>query len=287
MRADCSGNGSPEIIVVDGGSSDGTVQLAQKAGCKVCGPGSMQSCCTRMQGLYLQHADALSVSGPPCVRPSPMPVHRVTRTGAHACTAQCTPPLSRCNTPHSVPYPIVRKKRKDPLYGQVITTSRGRGHQLNVGWRATSRPWCLFLHGDSKLPAGYSEALSRCVCVCLWVWVCTRARCEHMIKSTLRVCCTSQVPTVCVCAVYGRCTGTCMRTAQPASVVGVDWGRGGSHPHVAHAQPGAQGLGLLRLASGPPAAPPAAPSRRLASAPPAHAGSPRDPSLPPVPPPAG
>ncbi len=32
--------------------------------------------------------------------------------------------------------------------------------QLNAGWRAASRPWCLFLHADSRLPPGYLTALA-------------------------------------------------------------------------------------------------------------------------------
>ncbi|GIL85414.1 hypothetical protein Vretifemale_13946 [Volvox reticuliferus] len=46
---------------------------------------------------------------------------------------------------------------------KVIRTERGRGRQLNTGWRATRGDWCLFLHSDSKLPPRYDELIAASV----------------------------------------------------------------------------------------------------------------------------
>ena len=37
----------------------------------------------------------------------------------------------------------------------MIHAPRGRGPQLNAGWRHSSSPWCLFLHADSQLAPGF------------------------------------------------------------------------------------------------------------------------------------
>ncbi|EFJ40774.1 hypothetical protein VOLCADRAFT_84369 [Volvox carteri f. nagariensis] len=46
---------------------------------------------------------------------------------------------------------------------KVIRSERGRGHQLNVGWRAARGDWCLFLHGDCLLPPRYDERIAACL----------------------------------------------------------------------------------------------------------------------------
>ena len=43
----------------------------------------------------------------------------------------------------------------------VIRAERGRGRQMNAGARAIDTPWLLFLHADSRLPAGTAAALGR------------------------------------------------------------------------------------------------------------------------------
>jgi hypothetical protein len=48
-----------------------------------------------------------------------------------------------------------------PCALQVICSARGRGLQLNAGWRAC-RPdsrWVLFCHADSSLPPGYEQLI--------------------------------------------------------------------------------------------------------------------------------
>ncbi|KAK9811265.1 hypothetical protein WJX72_000876 [[Myrmecia] bisecta] len=42
---------------------------------------------------------------------------------------------------------------------QVITASRGRGTQMNAGWRASHGQTLLFLHADSQLPMDYAALL--------------------------------------------------------------------------------------------------------------------------------
>ncbi|GBF89164.1 hypothetical protein Rsub_01881 [Raphidocelis subcapitata] len=42
---------------------------------------------------------------------------------------------------------------------KVLRSPRGRGAQLNAGWRAARGEWVLFLHADSRLPADYSSLL--------------------------------------------------------------------------------------------------------------------------------
>jgi rSAM/selenodomain-associated transferase 2 len=44
---------------------------------------------------------------------------------------------------------------------RLYRTAPGRGHQMNVGARAASGEWLLFLHADSRLPPGWVEALQR------------------------------------------------------------------------------------------------------------------------------
>ena len=44
---------------------------------------------------------------------------------------------------------------------QVLQALRGRGAQLNAGWRAAHGEWVVFLHADSELPAGYTELLAQ------------------------------------------------------------------------------------------------------------------------------
>lgn len=38
---------------------------------------------------------------------------------------------------------------------KVLQSRKGRGLQLNTGWRASKGKWVLFLHGDSQLPDNY------------------------------------------------------------------------------------------------------------------------------------
>lgn len=43
---------------------------------------------------------------------------------------------------------------------KVVRSHTGRGPQLNAGWRAAGKAdWCLFLHADSELPAGFDGLL--------------------------------------------------------------------------------------------------------------------------------
>ncbi|PNH02503.1 hypothetical protein TSOC_011512, partial [Tetrabaena socialis] len=42
----------------------------------------------------------------------------------------------------------------------VLQTERGRGRQLNAGWRAARGEWVLFLHSDSQLPDQYDRHLA-------------------------------------------------------------------------------------------------------------------------------
>jgi rSAM/selenodomain-associated transferase 2 len=44
---------------------------------------------------------------------------------------------------------------------RVIRSARGRAHQLEVGARAASGDALLFLHADTRLPAGYERAVLR------------------------------------------------------------------------------------------------------------------------------
>jgi rSAM/selenodomain-associated transferase 2 len=44
---------------------------------------------------------------------------------------------------------------------RLYRTAAGRGHQMNVGARAASGDWLLFLHADSRLPVGWEDALRR------------------------------------------------------------------------------------------------------------------------------
>ncbi len=52
-----------------------------------------------------------------------------------------------------------------PLADRVLTSSRGRAHQMNVGAAASARDALLFLHADTRLPDGAAamvrEALSK------------------------------------------------------------------------------------------------------------------------------
>ncbi|KAG2496465.1 hypothetical protein HYH03_005292 [Edaphochlamys debaryana] len=43
---------------------------------------------------------------------------------------------------------------------KVVVSERGRGKQLNAGWRAAKGDWCLFLHADSQLPPRYDEQIA-------------------------------------------------------------------------------------------------------------------------------
>lgn len=47
---------------------------------------------------------------------------------------------------------------------RVCRTAPGRGHQMNIGARAASGEWLLFLHADSRLPPGWLDALQRLDC---------------------------------------------------------------------------------------------------------------------------
>mmetsp|Transcript_10477 Transcript_10477/g.31454 ORF Transcript_10477/g.31454 Transcript_10477/m.31454 type:complete len:248 (+) Transcript_10477:387-1130(+) len=42
---------------------------------------------------------------------------------------------------------------------QVLSSPCGRGVQMNAGWRAATGNWCIFLHGDSRLPANYTKLI--------------------------------------------------------------------------------------------------------------------------------
>ena len=44
---------------------------------------------------------------------------------------------------------------------RLCRTAPGRGHQMNIGARAASGEWLLFLHADSRLPPGWVEGLQR------------------------------------------------------------------------------------------------------------------------------
>ena len=43
----------------------------------------------------------------------------------------------------------------------VIRAAPGRGAQMNTGAGAATRPWLLFLHADSRLPAGWLDAVQQ------------------------------------------------------------------------------------------------------------------------------
>ena len=45
----------------------------------------------------------------------------------------------------------------ESLGARVVTASKGRGSQLAAGAAATSAPWLLFLHADTRLQAGWSR----------------------------------------------------------------------------------------------------------------------------------
>lgn len=42
---------------------------------------------------------------------------------------------------------------------RVVAAARGRARQLEAGWRATSAEAVLFLHADTRLPAGWADAV--------------------------------------------------------------------------------------------------------------------------------
>ncbi|GMH45522.1 hypothetical protein BSKO_13479 [Bryopsis sp. KO-2023] len=44
---------------------------------------------------------------------------------------------------------------------QVVSSARGRGVQLNAGWKKATGDWVLFLHADSLLPPGYGAMIER------------------------------------------------------------------------------------------------------------------------------
>ena len=44
---------------------------------------------------------------------------------------------------------------------RVVDAAQGRGAQLAVGADATTRPWLLFLHADTRLAPGWAEAARR------------------------------------------------------------------------------------------------------------------------------
>eukprot|EP01026_Neomeris_dumetosa_P069005 TRINITY_DN67979_c0_g1_i1.p2 TRINITY_DN67979_c0_g1~~TRINITY_DN67979_c0_g1_i1.p2 ORF type:complete len:100 (-),score=6.16 TRINITY_DN67979_c0_g1_i1:42-341(-) len=41
---------------------------------------------------------------------------------------------------------------------KVVQCNKGRGRQLNQGWRKASGDWVLFLHGDCRLPIQYDRS---------------------------------------------------------------------------------------------------------------------------------
>lgn len=43
---------------------------------------------------------------------------------------------------------------------QLLRTPPGRAHQMNAGAAAASSEWLLFLHADSRLPAGWRRAIA-------------------------------------------------------------------------------------------------------------------------------
>lgn len=47
----------------------------------------------------------------------------------------------------------------EELGARVIRSERGRGRQMNAGARALSTQWLLFVHADSRIPPGTSQAL--------------------------------------------------------------------------------------------------------------------------------
>mmetsp|Transcript_34196 Transcript_34196/g.75841 ORF Transcript_34196/g.75841 Transcript_34196/m.75841 type:complete len:207 (+) Transcript_34196:269-889(+) len=48
---------------------------------------------------------------------------------------------------------------RPPLPNVMEPLGRGRGRQLNVGWKAARGEWCLMLHADSQLPPGYGALM--------------------------------------------------------------------------------------------------------------------------------
>lgn len=42
---------------------------------------------------------------------------------------------------------------------KVVTAPRGRGNQLDAGWRAAQGKWILFLHADSRLPSNCQQLM--------------------------------------------------------------------------------------------------------------------------------
>eukprot|EP01023_Acetabularia_acetabulum_P026777 TRINITY_DN2537_c0_g1_i6.p2 TRINITY_DN2537_c0_g1~~TRINITY_DN2537_c0_g1_i6.p2 ORF type:complete len:242 (-),score=22.39 TRINITY_DN2537_c0_g1_i6:857-1582(-) len=54
---------------------------------------------------------------------------------------------------------------------KVIQCDKGRGKQLNSGWRAASGEWILFLHSDCVLPQNYHQLIKTAVSKnpkCVW-----------------------------------------------------------------------------------------------------------------------
>lgn len=60
-----------------------------------------------------------------------------------------------------VPLLTFRLANNPPALAQVIRAPRGRGSQLNAGWRRAKGDWVLFLHADSQLPPGYNALLQQ------------------------------------------------------------------------------------------------------------------------------
>ena len=42
---------------------------------------------------------------------------------------------------------------------KVLSSARGRGRQLNQGWRVSHGDWYLFLHADNRLPKKYGRSM--------------------------------------------------------------------------------------------------------------------------------
>jgi rSAM/selenodomain-associated transferase 2 len=50
--------------------------------------------------------------------------------------------------------------RAEAAGARVLRGDRGRGEQQDVGWRATQADAVLFLHADTRLPAGWSQCVA-------------------------------------------------------------------------------------------------------------------------------